>query len=328
MSAPAIGIALAACLLACSAAGPGSLPSDADPAAPDGGGEDAPYADVLPGLPDAGGEDGPDADVLPAPLTICDGSDGVRFAYVVMSDAGRVGPGLAVIYQNGHNYLFVDGRCRYWAFQGNPRGVLVGARSGVLDRETERRLSEELRTGSWGAWRGTHSTPGGPIHASPEVLWVPGAGIVCKGCFTEMPHLREVIFAARSWLERLQAAGAPLTGAVRLAAINYQESYRDWPHGVALWPVQRPLSDFVVPLVPGEPGIEGPGLRVEGDEAEALRQLRRETLEGKFFPAGAPTPGTIPVRDDNGQLHFLYVRDTLPFERPSDGQVPRPPAPP
>ena len=317
--------ALSAVLVACGG-DDSSRPSGGTDAGTSAGDADLPD---LSDLPDAQPADvGPPP--APAPLMICDGSPGVRLAYVVPTGQGS--PGRAVILENGHNYLFVDGACRYWAFHGNPyvfgepSGDLKGARTGVLDGDRANRLSDELQTGSWAEWRGNHYSPGSPADSVPDLLWVPGAEITCTGCYASMPGLRDAILKARAWLEELEKTGEPLTGPVRIAAVNMQQSLPSWQHAVAEWPLQQPVGAFVIPF-PFE-ASPGQGFRVEGDHAGTLRQLRANTLDGKYYPvAGGHGPPAIPVRDSNGDLHFVFVRDTLPFESVIDGLVPWPPGP-
>jgi hypothetical protein len=101
-----------------------------------------------------------------------------------------------------------------------------------------------------------------------------------------------------------------------------QESYPEWPYKTVDWPLSAPLSQFVLDFGIGQ---RGRGFRIDGHYAEELRRIRSETGSGRYVPAGALVPREIAIRDASGNLHFAYVRDTLPFERVTDGLVPWPP---
>ena len=60
------------------------------------------------------------------------------------------------------------------------------------------------------------------------------------------------------------------------------------------------------------------GFRVELPDAATLRQWRLNVRNHLY----APDFDFIPIKEDDGPLIALFVRDVLPFENEDDGLVP------
>lgn len=253
----------------------------------------------------------PGADVLAGPRALCGGEARVTFTYVRVAALARHAPGSQVIWENGTTYLYIDGQCRYWVF-GNSRGVneTDETRTGTLAAADARRLAQEIKYADWptlkGEWRGM-------LHdATPDVFTDGTNTISCEAKCSfagPPPAVRELYTVIDGWLDLLNAAGQPMTGPVRLAVVNLEDSYPGWPHKFADWPLSDPMAGYVVPYTITRPGTSK---RVEAPGAALLRDLRARQRMRAFSPAG--TGSFIPVRERNGPLHGLYLRDVLPFE--------------
>ena len=211
-----------------------------------------------------------------------------------------------MVWENGFTFLHVDGRCRYWVFGTSQGASEVGeTRSGMLSAVDALRLERELRYADWPTLKGEWRSP--YFDASPDVFTDGTSTISCqaKCSFEGAPAAVSPLYPAiDGWLDRLGQAGQPLAGAVRVAVVNLQDSFAQWPHKTAAWPLAAPMASFVIPYDAARPG---PAPRLEPPGADQLRALRTRQRNQEFNPA---TVGiVIPVRQGAGPLHGLYLRD-------------------
>jgi hypothetical protein len=207
--------------------------------------------------------------------------------------------------------LLVDGTCRY-----HVRGGLWNeARTGTLSAQDLERLSAQLRYPEWPRLAGRYCV--GAFDLPAQHFWFDRAAIVKVPCGTGDTPIRFDPQAPSIEVGKaLYQKGLPIDGAARFALVatlpappaNMQSRYR----GAEPWPL---ASDprMLTPHVTGMGPQPIPIHRVDGADAATLRRLRVRMLAGEIGEGG-PVPAFIPIRQPNGQLYELYVRDVLPFE--------------
>lgn len=253
----------------------------------------------------------------PADSRLCNGTDALRFTYALVG-GGQTDPGQDLLAQNGWSFLYVDGRCRFWI-----SGPQLGhpAVSGVLDEGSEHQFSSELRYADLGrSLVGNHA---GPLHDSlTSVLTGPGGSVACDGdCdWVGAPaDISGVIAALLRWLPKLRAAGAPITGPVRMFVkdpFNYTPAYPNGP--ASPWPLSQPIESYIRDYIK-EPG--NVGSLVQAPDADLLRAMRQKAIEGAFDPLDFRE--AVPVRvEANGPRLQMFMRDVLsPLEDLTSGKV-------
>lgn len=243
---------------------------------------------------------------------VCDGSSSIRLAVQAMP--GRVDPdGSAVQVENGRQFLFVDGGCRYWV-QTHLSSTAV--HTGVLDANQEEALTRGLRYRSWewlkGNWQGEQSYKDwGAIY-----FWDASHTVACHdGC--QMPTtpvgFRDVLayWDEKNVVDTLWKAGTPVQGGgvrfLMVAATTSTPTPLDWP-------LEQPAEDFLVPvdevfsLRPGDSRLVD-----KPDEVQKLRDLRAAYQARPDLVNY--TAGKLPIRGvGKPPVYGLLMRDTLPFE--------------
>lgn len=220
-----------------------------------------------------------------APARICDGSADVRLE--IRSAGGlRALPEEAAFHDVGWWYLVVDGRCRYWV----ATDAALTTRTGTVD---EAALRAALHHDEWkhvgGRWQGT----GGPDLVARD----PWTRIDClAGCdHPGTPRaVHKIHQAAFAEAERLAALGAPPDGPVEVLVIRGGGLPSD---AHATWPLTRPIADLA-----RDPDAPGTMERVEGDDATALRDLKRRATSYRAFV----------IVSDETTSYRVYVRDAVP----------------
>lgn len=241
------------------------------------------------------------------PKPLCDPMDATAGRVALENaDGGLLPPGLAMLYDNGAAYLFVDGQCHYWA--NDPSQPWEETRTGVLDADTAAQLGASLHFGAWDDLRGTWENPGSIVADGPTLIFDNAQHAVVCVSRCEGPTIPTAVTEMSDELvddvQGLWDRGAAADSALRVLAVASDPGpgipYVDWP-------LARPISDFTST----SPAPFGQGI-LEDDPAsvQALKDLRRSFLRGDH---GAFVWNMLPVTS-GGADYQLYVRDALPFE--------------
>jgi len=266
----------------------------------------------------------------PATEAICNGDPGIRFAYRTMSSAGRVQALQRPIWENGGDYIYIDGECRYWVRQlADPPGdgtpwpnnaeQLIGpSYTGVLTPELAQRFERDLLFGAWDDLDRTSFRSGG---ADLPTIQLVGDGkfFVCIGrdC-NDNSTAKELVSAALRWTIELRSLGVPLDGPMRGLVVRYESPTGIVPQGEPVPIDQLGFLETAVPLGESESLGYGGYPLVPEAELEMWRALRAGVI------ARDPWWYHITVSDPSGAIFYVNVRDVLPFEG-DDGLVPPPP---
>jgi hypothetical protein len=239
----------------------------------------------------------------PATTTVCDDSDAVRLA-VRYQPVTALAPGEHVLYDNGASFLFVDGACTYHVKTGSRWDDVV---RGTADDAT---LVDELELDQLAGRAGTFT---GDLPAAPTLrIAFEGAAITCAaGCSGgDVPDwLHALNTHAAALLTDLHAAGFTQTIAQRVLVVA--EPVPATPAFV--WPASfDPATISVVP----DDADTAPATLVDGDDADALRALRRAVRDAQFPPAAA----YVTTDETQPPSYAAFVRDALPHED-ADGIV-------
>ncbi len=248
------------------------------------------------------------------PKPVCDPLDPTagRVALENRAPAGRLARGEAVLFDNGAYYVFVDGRCNYWAKAPNERWAET--RTGVLDTEAAARIGEMLHFNAWDDLDGVWSGEG--VFDAPTLIFDDATNALVCEQLCDTPNVPNAVKAIREAFPMIAAElwdrGQPVGSALRVIAVA-REPASHIPF--VDWPLARPITDFERT----SENIEyGEGI-LEEDLAsvQALRELRASFLRGDhgaFFWDGLPVTS-------GGAYYYLFFRDTLPFED-ANGFVP------
>lgn len=252
----------------------------------------------------------------PAPSAICDGSSGLRFAAVMLwNDTSMMYDG--VNSELGVVYLYIDGRCRYFAWEDSETtlGQWAPTRSGVLDAATVTELERDFSYTAWPDLEGGYWGEGATI-AFPSIRLSDGVHrIEClQPCENGPPS--EIVQAAaafRHWHTRLYAAGEDMDGPIRLRVF-------DSPDNEAIptqaWPLSRQPEEYAEPPGTSASLKYGPAPRItDATELAALRALRVELAARE-----SPTEAARVLSDTMGLMAYGF-RDVIPLET-EDGYVP------
>jgi hypothetical protein len=224
-----------------------------------------------------------------------------------------------VVVENGVTFLFVRGDCRYWLFGVGTRDVNQATREGVLDPSQEAWLHDRLAFDQWPQLAGTYGKrPLDPI--LPDVLSDGSNAIRCYAvcALGEADHIRPFFTAIESFLPELYSQAANLRGPVRVMVTDLSQTFPRWTYERVAWSLAIPMSSASIPSNGPVPG-RGHGFRVdEPADIDTLRAWRAEQLAQTYHPTWVG--GFIPVADQGGPLHGLYVRDVLSIEN-DDGIV-------
>jgi hypothetical protein len=184
-------------------------------------------------------------------------------------------------------------------------------RQGHLSADLVASLEADVRYRDWpslkGAWQSNS------MGQSLDTLTNGAVDIVCdENCmWTGAPSQIVPLFAAVvGWVDRLAQAGSNMTGPVRVLAADVTASMPTWMWGAATWPAATPLASVMV-TNPSTVDF-GQGHVLQGDDATAVRALRDDQHAGKYSPLSAAD--FVPVREADGGLASLFVRDDLPYE--------------
>jgi len=253
----------------------------------------------------AGGAGGEAGAGFTATRRICDGSADIRLAVFALVSPTTVRVFTPLLYESGFGFLYVDGRCRFWAQQPSlpSDNYLLWRpyREGTLTDAQETALHDAVSYDDFTqapACVGTLPTDGAPI-----VVWDGEKKHFCRG----------QLQAADDWpmREELFAAGTALTGPVRVVV---GQDYVPDKAPVYAWPLAERVDAHEVSYDQGS-AFGQSTLVTSPADAAALRKLRDKAIEdaeaapGRFF-------GLIFVEPKG---YVAVIRDDLPFTNPSDG---------
>ena len=240
-----------------------------------------------------------DSSATPSARRICDGSSEIRLA-IGYGGAGNVFSFTSVLYEVGLDFLYVDGRCHYWAQQ--PISIVDEYyawrpyREGVLSSEEERQLYDSVgydnvRTSACASRPAvTDGGGGGPF------LW---DGREFHSCFdwtaTANGALRTDLFDAAT------AVAGPMRIQVGRQSIGPNTPVYEWP-------LDTPIEQYVI--------ADGETRSFRVDDAAAVIVLRalRERAIADVEPAPGYWGGVIAIGPREGDASYVMsLRDELPF---------------
>ncbi|MCG5053207.1 MAG: hypothetical protein KA712_09640 [Myxococcales bacterium] len=239
-------------------------------------------------------------------------SSPLAFGFSQGVELARLAAGSQVVSENGHEFIFIDGKCRYWVASRSVHGPLGETRTGVLSPPEVQSIEIRLKLNTWSALEGVHKPEVQVNDASPLRLAVNGLSVLCTdSCSSGQPQVVAIFKEARVLLKELFDKGTALDGPVRIAVVPLDGTFVSWNSGPAPWPLSKPLESFVSP---SEALPRGKGHLVEGADAQALRRLRDMQRAETFAPL-KDVGSSIPIGSNSSSvLHALYLRDALPIE--------------
>ncbi|MBE7478929.1 MAG: hypothetical protein HS104_02910 [Polyangiaceae bacterium] len=223
---------------------------------------------------------------------LCDGSDSIRF--LLTSGGGYVEPEYSFTSPYGSTYLVVTGKCEAYVAGDYMTGVRVATLSEV-QAET---FASDVRLSKIASWK-DHEDQGCPDAGRNSISDGKSFAWCSCGCDPDAPAgLEAAQDGAFSWHTTLLAQGEPIGGPLAAAA------NADTSPAPNVTPVPWPLAWPVSSLPATNAGKAGK--RVEGADADELRELRTEaTLSGTYLDY-------IPVQSTGTERHRVYARDELP----------------
>jgi hypothetical protein len=247
---------------------------------------------------------------------LCNGESAARLVYrnVGGGDGASV-LGTDVLFENGSPFLVVDGTCRYWAMEDTFSGV----RSGVLSHAQEDALYATLELARWPALAGTYH-PAECAFSSSWLRFTTSRIVAMPSCSREddSAPVSSIIDSVKRSTAELFERGVAVEGAVRFTLVTEDPSGA-WPplvQGLAApWPLSVPASSLASTMAEAGDYRAGTSRSAEPPDADALRRIR-----DRFVAAGGPSlsGGFIPIEGRSGDRYQLFVRDAVPYERPTD----------
>lgn len=193
--------------------------------------------------------------------------------------------------------LLVDDECTFWV-----RNAAAGrdVRTGQLTAEQAAELWNVLGPA---AREGLPSEQGRADSQALELLQDPSSALVCFGeCAGAETDVRvaELFDLARGWTADLYQEGALYDGGVLVLGVPVP----GLPLAPVAWPLTEPLAEFF--SEPGATALDS-FIRVEGEEADALRELQGQAEEQD--PALAPL---ILTEDAEGDRYLVLIEEAGP----------------
>ncbi len=256
-------------------------------------------------------------------VELCDGSNGLRLAYRVQAPIGRITPGEQVMAENGYDFLYLDGTCRYWVF---PRkdyessdDIWEDVVTGTLSAQQEQDLKTDLHVGEWHQWNKQTFVQRGTFDMSTETFWIPTAAFQCEGdCGSK--RRRRIESNVRSWIRTLAEQGTSVNGPLRVVAVEMPQEWLDQDRSYPVQPAPSGLDieSNATSYAEARHMCYGQGFEVSNASVEILRKYRRDYRSGTYGDFWSYR--YLPLKDTNGQIYMVYLRDSIPLED-ADGLV-------
>jgi len=203
---------------------------------------------------------------------------------MVTTHAGAIRPGAWMMTNNGNEYLFIMGDCRYF--------VMVNAweevRSGTLTREQAEAFEERVRYTELSNLAGFYPPAEGVI-AGVDSHWFgsPDHGVSCPGFCQAPAEVWEVGDEVRAAQRDLYEMGEAVDGPMRVTLLEVPGGpLANHPSPIA-WPLSTQLDEVAITEeeIVYEHDDQYVGVLLE-DEADvsALRELRRRLHSGEIDP--------------------------------------------
>ncbi len=230
--------------------------------------------------------------------------------FVAQSFAGgHVYPGSNVLYENGTRFLIIDEQFHFWV-QTEPFGDV---RTGTLSADEAQMLREKLRLDQWSEYVGIYSYPSSCVGGASVWKFQCRTKVVDMSSCTASNPAEQVMWLrdeVQSTIADLHAIGCPSSGPVRFTLVTRPEAdpSNDIYSNAMLWPLSAPAATYAVSIP--DTSHASPHY-ASGTEANSLRAIavRRRNEE-----ISRPWAGFAPIKDADGNLYELFVRDMLPFE--------------
>jgi hypothetical protein len=233
---------------------------------------------------------------------LCDGSNEMRLGLSL--EGGQVDTTYQLTNPYGHSFLFIDGRCHYYASASWLKGVVAGELSETRAKELAKSL--DLKRIDQLDYHDVESCP----DAGATWLRTSAGYVDCTcGCDAKAPKGIEAAIGAASELkDELAGKGSALAGPILLAVMV--EEGTGAGRTLPAWPLIWPLSDVAVTWEAYTRKPDASLRRLSGDEADAARTLRSEAL------ASDPSASGVHVTDQS-KTYDLFMREELPDEAQS-----------
>lgn len=194
----------------------------------------------------------------------------------------------------GAEYLVVTGKCEAY-LAGN---YMTGIRVATLSEAQAETFASDVHRTEIASWK-DHVDESCPDAGANTISDGTSFASCSCGCDPDAPAgLEEALEKAGTWHTTLLTQAGPIAGPVAAAA---RADTTPAPNATPVpWPFSWPVSTLP------DPSAGKAGKRVEGADADKLRELRTEA------PLGAPYANYIPVQSSATERHRVYARDELP----------------
>ena len=257
----------------------------------------------------------------PQPLSVqhlCDGTTASELRVQEGEGGGnRVQPGAQVLYQNGFDFLVIDGECHFWV----QTKIWDFVHIGTFEHADLPVLEERLGLAGWPPLAGTYST--GECDQPTRVYRLGGSTILAYGgCGHDtFGPARVVQEAVQRSLQFIRDKGTPSDGPLRFVLVRYEApwlptdlEFRNAP----IWPLAASASELSISERQASVFRPADTHVVVGGEAASLRELWTRFRAGQigYWDQIADSGELVPVKDADGKLYALFLRDVIPLEDP------------
>ena len=267
-------------------------------------------------------EDSVSDDAKSQTAQLCAGTDTLWIGYQRFDGMVEGGAGNTLFEENGGVFFFIDGACRYYAFDGtdgeNDFGGLADIRTGVLSSEEAAGISERLKMEQFDALKGK-SYYEGAWDCGGSVLFNAEGAFSCDCGCPSFDAPAEMSGTAEEIAKELTAMGEPLNGLLRTVTVPHISECNGFESTYLSEEVpQAPPQGFdpsasAIPECSYSHDSATQSVMLDGDIADELRELRRVYREMLVESEGSVWVNRIPmiVGEDTFDV---YLRDYIPFE--------------
>jgi hypothetical protein len=259
---------------------------------------------------------------------LCSGTDAVWIGFQNFVGMGDGGAGNTLFEENGYIFFFIDGACRYYAFDGTDGerdfGGLADIRTGVLSQEEAGEIYKRMKMDRFDAHKGNYYYEDA-LDCGGSVLFNADDAFFCDCGCPSFDEPAEMTDAAEEIAKELNAMGEPSNGLLRAVSVPFSADCEGY---------QSFYLDEEVPQIPPsgfDPSASAisecscshdnatQSVLLDGDIAAALRNLRAVYREMLFESAGSVDVNRIPMQVGE-DVYDVYLRDYIPFEG-ADGML-------